>query len=188
MRKLTVFNHVTLDGYFTGENGDMSWAHNGSDDAGYQAFVASNASGDAELLFGRVTYDMMASYWPTPVASQQAPVVAEKMNSGKKIVFSKTMAKALWKNTTLVKGDLVEEVRKLKEEKGPDMVILGSGSIVAQLAAAGLVDNYQVVINPVALGKGRTLFEGLPKMLSLKLTTSRAFENGKVFLSYEAIA
>ncbi|MDB5086449.1 MAG: Dihydrofolate reductase [Mucilaginibacter sp.] len=188
MRKLTVFNHVTLDGYFTRENGDMSWAHNGSDDAEYQAFVAGNASGDSELLFGRVTYDMMASYWPTPVASQQAPIVAEKMNSGRKIVFSKTMDKALWNNTKLIKGDLVKEVRKLKQEKGPDMVILGSGSIVAQLAAAGLVDNYQMVINPVALGKGRTLFEGLPKMLSLKLTNSRAFNNGKVFLSYEAIA
>jgi len=188
MRKLTVFNHVTLDGYFVGENGDMSWAHNGNDDAEYQAFVAGNASGDAELLFGRVTYDMMAGYWPTPIASQHAPIVAEKMNSGKKIVFSKTMDKALWNNTKLVKGDLIKEVRKMKEEKGPDMVILGSGSIVAQLAAAGLVDNYQMVINPVALGKGRTLFEGLPKMLSLKLTNSRTFNNGKVFLSYEAIA
>jgi dihydrofolate reductase len=188
MRKLTVFNHVTLDGYFTSEAGDMSWAHNGSDDAGYQAFVAGNASGDSVLLFGRVTYDMMASYWPTPVASQQMPVVAEKMNSGRKIVFSKTMNQALWENTTLIKGDLVDEVKKLKEEEGPDMVILGSGSIVAQLAAAGLVDNYQMVINPVVLGKGRTLFEGLPQILSLKLTNSRAFNNGKVFLSYEATA
>lgn len=188
MRKLSVFNHVTLDGYFTGENGDMSWAHNGSDDAEYQAFVAGNASGDSELLFGRVTYDMMASYWPTPIASEQAPVVAEKMNSGKKVVFSKTMDKALWSNTKLIKGDLVEEVRKLKQEKGPDMVILGSGSIVAQLAAANLFDSYQIVVNPVALGKGRTLFEGLPPILSLRLTNSRAFKNGKVFLNYEAVA
>jgi dihydrofolate reductase len=188
MRKLTVFNHVTLDGYFVSENGDMSWAHNGSDDAGYQAFVAGTASGDSVLLFGRVTYDMMAGYWPTPVASQQMPVAAKKMNSGRKIVFSKTMDQALWENTTLIKVDLVEEVKKLKQEEGPDIVILGSGSIVAQLAAAGLVDNYQMVINPVALGKGRTLFEGLPQILSLKLTNSRAFNNGKVFLSYEATA
>jgi dihydrofolate reductase len=187
MRKLSVFNHVTLDGYFTGENGDMSWAHKGNDDAEYQAFVAGNASGDADLLFGRVTYDMMASYWPTPVASEHAPIVAEKMNSGQKIVFSKTMDKALWSNTRLIKGNLIEEVRKLKGEEGPGMVILGSGSIVAQLAAAGLIDNYQIVINQVALGKGRTLFEGLPQMMSLKLINSRTFNNGKVFLSYEAV-
>jgi dihydrofolate reductase len=188
MRKLSVFNHVTLDGYFAGENGDMSWAHKGSDDAEYQAFVAGNASGESELLFGRITYEMMAGYWPTPAASQQAPIVAEKMNSGQKVVFSKTMAEASWNNTKLVKGDLAEEVKKMKDEEGPGMVILGSGSIVAQLAAAGLIDNYQMVINPVALGKGRTLFEELPQMLSLKLIKSKTFNNGKTFLSYEAIA
>ncbi|MDB4920110.1 dihydrofolate reductase family protein [Mucilaginibacter sp.] len=188
MRKLNAFNHVTLDGYFAGENGDMSWAHKGNDDAEYQAFVAGNASGESELLFGRVTYEMMAGYWPTPAASQQAPIVAEKMNSGRKVVFSKTLAEASWNNTKLVRGDLAEEVKKMKDEEGPDMVILGSGSIVAQLAAAGLIDNYQMVINPVALGKGRTLFEGLPQMLSLKLIKSRTFNNGKIFLSYEAIA
>jgi dihydrofolate reductase len=131
---------------------------------------------------------MMAGYWPTPAASQQAPIVAKKMNSGRKVVFSKTMAEASWNNTKLVKGDLAEEVKKMKDEEGPDMVILGSGSIVAQLAAAGLIDSYQMVINQVALGKGRTLFEGLPQMLSLKLIKSRTFNNGKIFLSYEAIA
>jgi dihydrofolate reductase len=97
------------------------------------------------------------------------------------------MDKALWSNTRLIKGNLIEEVRKLKGEEGPGMVILGSGSIVAQLAAAGLIDNYQIVINQVALGKGRTLFEGLPQMMSLKLINSRTFNNGKVFLSYEAV-
>lgn len=185
MRKLTVFNHISLDGYFVSANGDMSWAHQGNDDAEYQAFVSNNASGDSDMLFGRVTYDMMASFWPTPVAHQQMPIVANKMNNGHKVVFSRTLTEADWNNTELVNGDLVEEVRKMKEADGPDMVILGSGSIVAQLAAAGLIDNYQVVVNPVALGAGRTLFEGLPEILRLKLTSSRAFKNGKTFLTFE---
>ncbi|MDO3642093.1 dihydrofolate reductase family protein [Mucilaginibacter sp. L3T2-6] len=186
MRKLSVFNHISLDGYFVSANGDMSWAHQGSDDAEYQAFVADNASGDSEMLFGRVTYEMMAGFWPTPVAHQQMPVVANKMNNGRKAVFSRTLSKAGWNNTTLVKGDLVEEVRKMKQAGGPDMVILGSGSIVAHLAAAGLIDTYQVVVNPVALGAGRTLFEGLPEIMRLKLTGSRAFKNGKTFLTFKA--
>lgn len=186
MRKLTVFNHISLDGYFVSASGDMSWAHQGSEDAEYQAFVANNASGDSEMLFGRVTYEMMAGFWPTPTAHQQMPVVADKMNNGRKVVFSRTLTKADWTNTKLVKGDLVEEVKKMKEADGPDMVILGSGSIVAQLAAAGLIDTYQVVVNPVALGAGRTLFEGLPEIMRLKLTNSRAFKNGKTFLTFEA--
>jgi len=186
MRKLSVFNHISLDGYFVSAGGDMSWAHQGSDDAEYQAFVANNASGDSEMLFGRITYEMMAGFWPTPIAHQQMPVVAAKMNNGRKVVFSRTLTKADWNNTKLVKGDLVEEVKRMKEADGPDMVILGSGSIVAQLAAAGLVDTYQVVVNPVALGAGRTLFEGLPEIMRLKLTNSRAFKNGKTFLTFEA--
>lgn len=186
MRKLSVFNNVTLDGYFTDANGDMSWAHQGSDDAEFQAYTRSNASGEGELLFGRVTYEMMAAFWPTPAAQQMMPEVADGMNRMRKSVFSRTLTEATWNNTRLIKGDLAEEVRKMKSEAGPDMVILGSGSIVAQLAAARLIDAIQLVVNPVALGKGRTLFEGVPERLQLKLTTSRAFGNGKVVVSYEA--
>lgn len=186
MRKLSVFNHISLDGYFVSASGDMSWAHNGSNDPEYQAFVSGNASGDSEMLFGRVTYDMMAGFWPTPIAHQQMPVVADKMNNGRKVVFSRKMDEATWNNTRLVKGDLIKEVKTLKEEDGPDMVIMGSGSIISQLAAAGLIDTYQLVVNPVALGSGRTLFEGLPEMLSLKLKASRTFGNGKTVLTFEA--
>jgi dihydrofolate reductase len=187
MRKLIVFNHVTLDGYFVGDNGDMSWAHMGNDDPEFQEFVAGNASGESVLMFGRVTYDMMASYWPTPIADQHMPIVAKKMNETAKVVFSGTMDEALWSNTKLVKGNLVAEVKKMKDEDGPGLVILGSGSIVAQLAAEGLIDEYQVVIDPVVLGRGRTMFEGIPKMLSMKLTKTRSFNNGKIFLCFELV-
>jgi dihydrofolate reductase len=97
------------------------------------------------------------------------------------------MEDAVWHNTTLISGDLVSEMKKLKGADAGDMVILGSGSIVSQLAAQNLIDEYQIVINPVALGKGRTMFDSIPEMLKLKLGQSRTFSNGKVFLSYESI-
>ena len=139
MRKLSVFNNISLDGYFCDANGDMSWAHKGGNDAEWNDFVSENAKGGGELLFGRVTYQMMASYWPTPMAMKTMPAVAERMNATPKIVFSRTLNDAAWNNTKLVNGDLAAEVRKLKEQAGPGMAILGSGTIVSQLGA-GRID------------------------------------------------
>jgi dihydrofolate reductase len=170
MRKLIAFNHVSLDGYFVDANGGMNWAKSDHKDAEWNAFVAENASGEGPLLFGRVTYELMASYWPTPIAEQHDPVVAERMNNLPKVVFSRTLAMASWNNTKLVKGDMVAEVRRMKKESGEGMAILGSGSIVSQLAPEGLIDEYQVVVNPVVLGKGRTMFDGVKEKLNLKLT------------------
>ena len=185
MRKLIVFEHVSIDGYFTDARNDMSWAHHRSgDDAEWNAFTAENASGESQLLLGRKTCELMVKYWPTPEAKEKDPKVAGGMNTLPKIVFSRTLTNVSWANTKVVSGDPAAEVRKLKSEPGPVLVILGSGSIVAQLAAAGLVDEYQLVVTPVALGKGRTLFDGLPKNLDLRLTQSRVFKNGKVLLHY----
>jgi dihydrofolate reductase len=186
MRKLIVFNHVTLDGFFTDANGDMSWAH--KQDAEWSAFVQENASGGGELLFGRITYELMASYWPTPHAIQNAAVVAEGINNTPKVVFSRTLDKASWNNTRLVKSGMAEEVRKMKKEPGKNMVILGSGSIVSQLAGEGLIDEYQIVMSPIALGKGRTMFDGIKEKLPLKRTKTRTFGNGNVLLCYEPTA
>jgi dihydrofolate reductase len=185
MRRLIVFNHVTLDGYFVSAKGEFNWAKTGNDDPEYSAFVAENASGGGELLFGRITYQLMASYWPTAIAAQHNPGVAKGMNSMRKVVFSRTLDQALWNNTRLVKDDIVTEIRKMKDEPGPGMAILGSGSIVSQLAPEHLIDEYQLMVDPVALGKGRTMFEGMREMLTLKPTRTRAFKNGKTFLCFE---
>jgi len=183
MRKLNVFNSVSLDGYFTGENGDLSWAHANADDAEWNEFVSGNASGGGALLMGRVTHDMMASFWPTPAAMEMMPDVARGMNEMPKFVFSRTLDRSSWSNTTLLKGDVAAEVRQLKD--GPhDITILGSGSIVAQLADTDLVDTWQFVVVPVYLGKGRTMFEGVRAPHTLKLASSRAFGNGRVVLNY----
>ncbi|MCY1083489.1 dihydrofolate reductase family protein [Archangium lansingense] len=185
MRRVVVFNNVSLDGYFVDANGDMSWAHGVAQDDEWNEFVSGNASGEGELLFGRKTYEMMASFWPTPLAAQQYPAVAEGMNKLPKVVFSRTLDKATWSNTRLVKGGLEDEIRRMKGEPGKDMTILGSGTIVSQLAQAGLIDEYQLVVNPIVLGQGRTMFEGLEEKLPLKRTQTRAFGNGVVLLCYE---
>ncbi len=188
MRKLAVFNMVSLDGYFVDANGDMSWAHSDrSNDTEFNEFVQNNAKRGGELLFGRKTYDLMVKHWPTPAAIKNDPIVAAGMNSMPKVVFSRRMDKATWNNTKLVKDNLVEEVRNMKNESGKGMAILGSGEIVSQLAQEGLIDEYQILVIPIVLGKGRTMFEGIKDRLYLKLTRSRAFANGNVFLCYEPV-
>jgi dihydrofolate reductase len=187
MQKLIVFNSTSVDGYFTDANGEMNFAYNTIQDPEWDAFVAGNASGGGTLLFGRITYEMMTRYWPTPLAAEQMPVVAERMNKYPKVVFSRTLDKASWSNTRLVKDDLVGEIRKMKNEAGEGMAILGSGSIVSQLAPHGLIDEYQIVVIPVVIGKGRTMFEGLKEKIPLKLIKTRTFSNGNVVLHYEPI-
>jgi len=182
MRKLLVFNQVSLDGYIADAHGDMSWAH--KLDAEWNAYAAENASGGGVLLLGRVTYDLMASYWPTPAALKNAPAVAEGMNRMPKVVFSRTLDNASWQNTTLVQGDIAAAVRNMKNARGPGMVILGSGSIVSQLAQADLIDEYQLLAIPIVLGEGRTMFEGSKKTLNLALAKTRTFRNGRVFSVY----
>jgi len=177
---------VSLDGYFVDENGSMDWARDARDnDPEYREFVENNARGGGELLFGRKTYEMMASFWPSPAAKQSLPVVAERMNSCPKVVFSASMDKVMWQNTKLVKNNMVDEVQKMKDSSGVGMAIMGSGEIISQLAQEGLIDEYQIVVIPILLGSGRTIFAGVKDKLKLKLTKSRAFKNGNVFLRYE---
>jgi dihydrofolate reductase len=189
MRKLIVFNHVSLDGYFVDANGTMYWAKTRKDDAEWNAFVEQNTSGNGTLLFGRKTYELMIQYWPTPMAAQHDAQVADRMNKLPKIVFSKTLNEATWSNTKLVRGDLIAEVKKMKDEPGEGITILGSGTLVAQLTNAGLIDEYHIVVNPLALGKGRTMFEGISNAngepLAVKPVRSRSFGNGCVYLVYE---
>ena len=184
MRRLMMFNNVTLDGFFTDRKGTIQWAHERQDEE-WKDFSSSNASGEGALLFGRITYEEMAAFWPTPEAHKMLPAVAKGMNEKLKFVFSKTLDEATWNNTTLLKGDPVTEVRRLKKEAGPDLVIMGSGTIVSRLAAGGLIDEYQFVIHPVVLSEGRTLFEGAEKELGLKLLGTRSFKNGNLVVRYQ---
>jgi len=183
-RQLSAFMQISLDGYFCSPRGDMSFAHKPLDDVEWQEFVSGNAAGSGALVFGRATYDMMAAWWPTPAAATTMPEVAGHMNAVPKIVVSRSLISADWNNTTLVRSDLVGTFSRMKAEAGPDLTILGSGSIVRQLAAAGLVDAFQIVVNPVALGGGKSVFHGLEQTLHLRRTGARTFENGAVVLRY----
>jgi dihydrofolate reductase len=184
MRKLVVFNMISLDGFIADSHGDMSWAH--KEDAQWSAFMASNATGGGELLFGRRTYEQMVSFWPTPAAVQWNPVVAERMNALPKVVFSTTLTSATWNNTRLVKSDLPGAIRRMKSETGPDLILMGSASIVSQCAQAGLIDEYQVVVSPIILGKGLSMFATVDDKRKLTLAASRQFDNGNILLTYEA--
>jgi len=183
-RKLVIFNMVTLDGFFEGPNQDISW-HNV--DQEFNEFAIAQLQTIGGILFGRVTYQGMASYWPTDAALSDDPVVAGLMNSLPKIVFSNTLDKAGWNNTTLIKGDIAHEVSKLKLQPGKDLFVFGSGNLTANLARLGLIDEYRLIINPVALGKGTPMFQGIAEKLKLKLLKTRVFDSGNVLLYYEPV-
>lgn len=185
MGKLTLFNFITLNGYYKGLNEDISWHRHEAEEADYAAESAN--TGDSTLVFGRVTYEMMQGFWTTPMAMEVNPGVATGMNHAEKIVFSRTLHKVNWHNTRLVKEDMIGEIQRLKAIPDKNMTILGSGSIVSQLADAGLIDAYQLMLDPVALGDGATLFKGISRKLDLKLTNSRVFKSGVVMLDYEPV-
>jgi len=182
MQILAAFITISLDGFFADSSGDMRWAH--KTDPEWHEFEMSNVSQGGSLLFGRITYDLMASYWPTAMAKQQSPIVAEVMNNSPKYVFSRTMKESNWQNTKLIKSDLAGEVRKLKQQSGSGLCILGSGTIITQLAEERLIDELQIVVSPILLGKGKSPFETLKKRLPLKLQRTRSFSNGNVIHYY----
>jgi dihydrofolate reductase len=176
-----VFKLMTVDGYISSEGCDISRHHV---DGYFQALANAASNSGNTFLFGRVTYELMARFWPTPEAIKTDPVVAAGMNKADKIVFSRTLQKADRNNTRLVKDGMPDEVRRLKQETEKDLTIPGSGSIVAQLAGEGLIDEHQVLLNPVVIGKGKSMFEGVKDRFFLKLTKTRVFGNGNVLLTY----
>ena len=173
---------VSLDSFHEGKNGDISW-HNADNDEFNQFAVQQTSEADI-LLFGRKTYELMVSYWPTEAAKRDDPIVARLMNNLPKIVVSKTLDKVTWENTRLVRENVAEIIAKLKEQPGKDIAILGSSELTVFLTQQGLVDEYRIMVNPVALGNGKSLFKGLEDKLNLKFTDSRIFRNGNVLLYY----
>jgi dihydrofolate reductase len=187
---LAVFDHVTVDGFFAGPRGETDWFQAIKKDAEYEAYTHSQAqAGGATLVFGRTTYQMMKSYWPTPAAIASDPGMARVLNESPKIVFSKTLPDAAedrtWKNVTLLRDIDRTDILERKKPAGAALMVLGSGTVVRQLANLGLVDQYRLVIVPVVLGTGRSLFEGV-RRTSLELLEARTFKNGVAMLTYRA--
>lgn len=182
MRKLIAQTVVSLDGYFEGTNQSIDWHYVDDDYGEYAAELLRSVDG---ILFGRITYELMVQYWPTPQAISNDPVIAKLMNEHQKIVISKTLERADWQNTRIINKDFAEKIRMLKQQPGKDLVILGSGRLVAELTKIGLIDEYQLMVNPILLGQGNPLFHGIDHRVKLRLTQCKAFPSGNVLLCYQ---
>lgn len=181
MRKILAHEMVTIDGFFAGPNGELDWFV--WDEVLKDVSIELLKSVDT-ILFGRVTYEMMAGYWPT--APEEDPVIQEAMNSLPKIVFSRTLKNAGWNNTRLVPDIDREEIRRMKQLPGKNMVIYGSGTLVSALARHSLIDEYRLIVNPVVLGAGKSLFTGITDRLNLRLLDTEALGSGNVLLRYQS--
>ncbi len=182
MRKVFVSNLISLDNKIARPNGDLDWF---GVDQEYFDYTATEATRRDLILFGRATYQGMESYWTSKEAADSDPVVTGQMNNTNKLVFSRTLKSADWQNTRLVNDDLVGEITRLKQQPGKDIAIFGSGTIVSQLTEAGLIDEYQIVVNPVILGSGVPNFSGITHKIGLNLVDAKTFKNGVVLLKYE---
>ncbi len=184
MRKVIFFMMTSLDGYFEGPAHTIDW-HNVDEE--FNDFAIAQLNEADTLLFGRLTYELMAGYWPTPDAIKSDPVVAERMNSLPKIVFSKTLPQADWQNTRVVSDGFAAEVMKLKHQDGKSLLILGSSNLAVSFIDHALLDECRVMINPVVLSRGTALFNGINDRLRLKLLRTKTFHSGNVLLCYEPI-
>ncbi len=182
MRKIIFQNMISLDGYFEGPNKELDWH---LVDGEFNDYAAELLDSLDTLLFGRVTYQLMAGYWPSREALTNDPIIAGKMNALQKVAFSTTLDRAEWNNTRLVKTDGAAEIRRLKQQPGKDMAIFGSSDLTVSLRDTSLVDEYRIFIAPVFLGSGKTLLHGLKDRLPLRLASTRVFKSGLVLLSYQ---
>ncbi|MDE3136117.1 MAG: dihydrofolate reductase [Acidobacteriota bacterium] len=182
MSRLIMWNALTLDGYFEGtKSWELDW-HKYIWGEELERFSVEQLRSADRLLFGRVTYEGMAAYWQTAEGE-----VAEFMNRLPKVVFSRTLARADWANTKLVKGDLVAEVKELKRQGNGNTFVFGSSNLSAELIEHGLFDEYRLAVAPVLLGRGKPLFGPIGKRLPLKLLEARPLSNGGVILRYEPV-
>jgi dihydrofolate reductase len=184
MRQVIFFMLTSLDGYFEGPDKDINW-HNVDEE--FNQFAIEQLNEVDTLLFGRVTYELMVSYWPTAEAKINDPIVAEKMNRMPKIVFSKTLPRAEWQNTRLIKDNFVDEILKLKGQAGKDMIIFGSSDLAVTFMEHRLIDEYRIMVNPIVLGNGKILFKGIKDKLNLKLLKTKTFGSGNVLLYYAPV-
>lgn len=183
MRKVVMLNRISIDGFFTGLNGEIDWfIHDFELDKAAHEMMAPDT-----LLMGRVTYQMFQGYWPQvlkdPNASPESLTIANELKEMTKVVFSSTLDEVTWENSELRHGKVAEEVGKLKQGNGADITIFGSGTIVQHLENKGLIDEYLFAVTPVIMGTGKPLFKDVPNN-SLELLDVRNFNSGNALLHY----
>src|SRR5271165_3028130 len=189
MRKLIWFTTISLDGYFEAPNHDISW-HNVDDE--FNSFAVKMLRDEDTILFGRRTYQLFEDYWPRaandPSISKENLEIASLINNMKKIVYSKTLEKIEegenWKNVTLLREVKPEEIIELKRQPGKNLSV-GGNDLGVSFAQMGLVDEFWVMVNPIVIGTGNSLFKGMKDRLNLRLLETRVFKSGNVLLCYE---
>jgi dihydrofolate reductase len=185
VKKILFFMLVSVNGYYERGKWGLDW-HNVDEE--FSAFALEQLESVDTLVLGRATYEGFAAYWPTAEAIADAPAIAEKMNGLPKVVFSNSLDRAEWSNTRVVSGEpgaMAEEIERLRREPGKDTIVFGSSDLAASLSEHGLIDEYRIMVNPIALADGKPLFEGMKADLPLKLLRARTFESGNVLLYYE---
>lgn len=191
MRRIIMINWVSIDGFFAGPNGEIDWILRDPevDKALHEPRSDQPESeGSDTMLLGNTTYTMFENSWPQiaqdPTSPEELHKLAEEVIGMTKIVFSRTRQEVTWENSRLLHGNLMEEVKRIKQGGGSPVIIFGSGTIVQQLSNAGLIDEYFLAVTPIVLGKGKPLFQDVNK-LNLRLLEARHFKSGNVLLRYE---
>jgi len=190
MRKLIVSMNLSLDGFLSGPFGELDWHFEIWNDSMGDKILERLEETDT-IILGRVTYETIAKYWTVKPMEDHFPrqdlAIADKMNQHTKVVFSKTMKKSIWHRSVFANGDPKEEIKRLKEQEGKDMILFGSARLASMFILSGIVDEYHLWIHPVILGRGKPIFNDLQKRMNLKLKDSVSFESGVVANYYSCI-
>ncbi|HET6779093.1 MAG TPA: dihydrofolate reductase family protein [Gemmatimonadales bacterium] len=197
MRRILMFNHVTLDGYFAGADGNLTWI---VPDEGIDRDAVQRMPSIDTILLGRRTYQLFEAFWPHAVddsatasdphdSSRRSPTLrsmAVWINETTKLVFSRSLKKVTWKNSRIIREIDPRAIEVMKGERGKDMIVFGSGSVVSELTRHRLIDEYQFVLNPVLLGSGKPMMESVSKRVKLDLIEAKEFSSGNLVLRYAA--
>jgi dihydrofolate reductase len=173
MRRLILQTSVSIDGYVAALDGSHPWSEGSEEDEAFKRWILDSVWAAGAHLMGRVTYEEMSAFWPTSTSEYARP-----MNEIPKVVFSKTLGRADWPETRIARGDLSEEIDRLKREPGNDLIAYGGATFDQALSRLGLVDEYRLMVQPAALGAGLPLFKDLPAPLHLELAEAITYASG----------
>jgi dihydrofolate reductase len=182
MRKIFSFIVTSADGYYESTDKGTDW-HNVN--AEFGEFASAQLDAADTMVFGRVTYEGMAAFWPTPAAKEAVPEMAERMNGIAKLVASRTLASADWSGTTLVSDDIAGALSAQKQRPGKDIIVMGSANLTLNLMRAGVLDELRIMVFPIVLGEGRPMFGAPGDRVPLSLLEARPFTSGNVLLRYQ---
>ena len=185
MRKLKLSMQMTINGYVAGPNGENDWMTWNPDDEFLEFLNSIYHSADTILLGRKLATGGFINYWEEALRKNPVPIFAKKIVETPKVVFTKTLERSNWNNTTLAKGNLADEIASLKNQNGKDILVFGGAGFVSSLIKEGLIDEYHLIINPTAMGDGMTIFDSLDSIRKFTPVQSKLFSGGKTVLSFK---